>query len=163
MEMVLDWDSKICVTPRRIWMTDRMRRYSGFYVSKTSLEDQTFPVEDPRRYVDATRIPYVVLNPFLRKQAGVDLGDLAVVVLNSADHRVSFGIVADIGPRSGLGECLKALADSIEKPNGVEGIEIVYIFFTSRDARRIRTRDEINKKTMKLFEAWGGIARVLSH
>jgi Fungal chitosanase of glycosyl hydrolase group 75 len=136
--------------------------FTGFYVSKTSLEDRRFAIEDPRRYADATKIPYVVLNPILRRNAGVDLGDLAAVVLDSPNHEISFGIVADIGPSKGLGECSKALANSINRPNGAEGTNITYVFFPNRDGRRIRTREQIINEGQALFAAWGGLGRVQS-
>jgi hypothetical protein len=51
----------------------------GYYVSITSLYDATNLNErDPRRYVDAAKIPYVVLPPVGLKHA--KLGDFATVV-----------------------------------------------------------------------------------
>lgn len=136
--------------------------FAGFYVSMTSLEDTRFERTDPRRYVDATKIPYVVLNPIL-KQAGIALGDLAVVVLNPKDPKVAYGIVADIGPRLGLGECSKALANSLGIAGGIEGADIIYIFFpTPKEQRRTRTTQEIFDQANNLFEAWGGITRTRS-
>ena len=32
----------------------------GYYVSMTAMPNPQFPLRDPRRYVDATTIPYVV-------------------------------------------------------------------------------------------------------
>jgi hypothetical protein len=136
--------------------------FSGFYVSKTSLEDPHFGREDPRRYIDATKIPYAVLNPIVRQRAGVDLGDLAVIVLNPSNPKIAFGIVADIGPRDGLGECSKALADSIGTPSGIEQADILYIFFPTPGRRKARTAAQIRVEAETLFTAWGGIARVQS-
>ncbi len=141
-------------------ITQKEGVFTGFFISKTSLENTRFAREDPRRYVDATKIPYVVLNPIVRQKAGVDLGDLAVIVLNSENPKVAFGIVADIGPRRGLGECSKALADSIGIPRGTERADIVYIFFPTPGQRRARSAEEIRGETETLFTAWGGIARV---
>jgi len=141
-------------------VTQKDGMFAGFYVSTTSLEDSRFAREDPRRYVDATKIPYVVLNPILRQKAGVELGDLAVIVLDPAKPRVAFGIVADIGPRRGLGECSEALATSLGIPSGIERADIVYIFFPTPDHRKARTAAEIHDETQTLFAAWGGIARV---
>ena len=141
-------------------VTQKEGIFSGFYVSKTSLEDRRFAREDPRRYIDATKIPYVVLNPLMRQKAGVDLGDLAVVVLNPRKPRIAFGIVADIGPRRGLGECSKALADSMGISHGAERADIVYIYFPVPGRREIRTRERIDSEAQALFDAWGGIERV---
>jgi hypothetical protein len=128
----------------------------------TTLEDSHFPLDDPRRYVDATKVPYVVLNPILRQKAGLDVGDLAAVVLNPEDPKVAFGIVADVGPVRGLGECSKKLADLLAKPHGVEGGNLVYIFFPTPQKRKVRTVEEIQAETASLFNAWGGIERVQS-
>jgi len=134
--------------------------FAGFYVSETSLEDSRFSSADPRRYVDATKIPYVVLNSILRKKAGLDVGDLAVVVMEAQEPKIAFGIVADIGPAKGLGECSKALADSLDISSGVEGSDLVYIFFATPKNRKVRTAEEIQSQGEALFSAWGGISRV---
>ena len=134
--------------------------FSGFYVSKTSLEDTRFAREDQRRYIDATKIPYVVLNPIVRQKAGIDVGDLAVIVLSPANPKVAYGIVADIGPRRGLGECSKALAASIGIPLGIEQADILYIFFPTPGRRKARSAVQIRAETETLFAAWGGIARI---
>ena len=53
--------------------------FPGYYVSQTDFADLSNPrKEDPRRYVDASRINYVVQGKVARK-AGVALGDFAVV------------------------------------------------------------------------------------
>jgi len=101
-----------------------------------------------------------VLNPIVRQKAGVDLGDLAVIVLNPTKPRVAFGIVADIGPRRGLGECSEALANSLGIPSAIDRADIVYILFPTPGHRKARTAAEINAETRTLFTAWGGVARV---
>jgi hypothetical protein len=141
-------------------VTQKEGAFAGFYVSTTTLEDPRFPTDDPRRYMDATKIPYVVLNPILRQKAGLDVGDLAAVVLNPASSKIAFGVVADIGPRQGLGECSKALATLLVRPRGVEGADLVYIFFPTPEKRKVRTAEEIQTETEALFTGWGGIARV---
>ncbi|MGH9688818.1 MAG: hypothetical protein ACRD5K_17185, partial [Candidatus Acidiferrales bacterium] len=54
--------------------------FPGYYISCTSLADWTKPPDDPARYVDATKIPYIVLPGEMARQAGARPGDLAVVV-----------------------------------------------------------------------------------
>jgi Fungal chitosanase of glycosyl hydrolase group 75 len=134
--------------------------FAGFYVSRTSLEDTRYGPEDQRRHVDAIKIPYVVLNPILRKKTGLDLGALAVVALNPREGRVAFGIVPDIGPRNGLGECSQALADSLGIPKGAERVDAVYLFFPTPNRRVVRSAEMIHDESKALFLAWGGIARV---
>lgn len=71
----------------------------GFYVSQTSFEDDSLPEHDPRRYVDATQINYVVLGKKARRR-GVDIGDF-VAVHSRHTGRTVWGIVADDGNPSG--------------------------------------------------------------
>ena len=134
--------------------------FAGFYISQTTLQDPHFAKADPRRYVDATTVPYVVLNPILRKKAGLDIGDLAAVVLGSNEHKVTFGIVADVGPLTGLGECSRALATSLGISSGIEGSQLTYIFFPTPNERKVRTIQQIRHEAEALFAAWGGVSRL---
>lgn len=53
----------------------------GSFVSQTSLQSSRYAAGDQRRYVDATRVPYVALPPALFGPIGyVRIGDLAVVI-----------------------------------------------------------------------------------
>ena len=74
--------------------------YPGYYISQTAFTDpaNTNP-RNPRRYVDATRINYVVLGDRARKQ-GARLGDF-VTVTSLRNHRTVFAIVGDDGNPSG--------------------------------------------------------------
>ncbi|MDE1154289.1 MAG: hypothetical protein PW735_01005 [Acidobacteriaceae bacterium] len=71
----------------------------GFYVSQTTFEDERYAERDPRRYVDATRINYVVLGDVARRR-GARIGDL-VAVHSQRTGRCVFGVVADSGNPSG--------------------------------------------------------------
>jgi hypothetical protein len=72
----------------------------GYYVSQTAFEDESIENEhDPRRYVDATKINYVVLGDEARRM-GARLGDF-VAVYSRRTHRSVFGIVGDAGNPSG--------------------------------------------------------------
>jgi hypothetical protein len=71
----------------------------GYYVSQTTLEDETKGERDPRRYVDATKISYVVLGDAARKR-GVKIGDF-VAVHSKRTGRSVYGIVGDDGNPSG--------------------------------------------------------------
>ncbi len=72
----------------------------GFYVSQTAFEDESVESDrDPRRYVDATAINYVVLGNEARRK-GARLGDF-VAVYSRRTHRSVFGIVGDDGNPSG--------------------------------------------------------------
>lgn len=71
----------------------------GYYISQTAFADESLPERDPRRYVDATRISYVVLGDKAR-QHGVQLGDFAAVY-STRTHRSVWAIVGDSGNPSG--------------------------------------------------------------
>ncbi len=74
--------------------------FPGLYISQTAFTDPTRPKErDVARYVDATRINYVVLGSAARRH-GARLGDF-VAVYSRTKHRSVFGIVGDDGNPSG--------------------------------------------------------------
>jgi hypothetical protein len=74
--------------------------YPGDYISQTAYTDQAITAENnPRRYVDATKINYVVLGDRAR-QLGARLGDF-VAVTSLRTHRAVFAIVGDDGNPSG--------------------------------------------------------------
>jgi hypothetical protein len=72
----------------------------GFYISQTAFTDpQLHRPSNPLRYVDATRINYVVLGAAAHAR-GVRLGDFAAVYSNRT-HIAVFAIVGDDGNPSG--------------------------------------------------------------
>lgn len=105
----------------------------GYYVSQTAFEDESVENErDPRRYVDATKINYVVLGHEARGR-GARLGDF-VAVYSKRTHRSVFGIVGDSGNPSGDEgslHLLQALGYRFHsgKNDAVENPEIVIRFY----------------------------------
>ncbi len=92
----------------------------GYYVSQTDFADANNKrMEDPRRYVDATRMNYVVQGTVAEK-AGVEMGDFAVVH-SCRTGRTKFAIVADSGNLSGAEGSL-ALVRALGYPlkNGID-------------------------------------------
>jgi hypothetical protein len=74
--------------------------YPGFYISQTAFTDPSNTNErDPRRYVNAAKINYVVLGK-QSKKLGARLGDF-VAVTSLRTHRSVFAIVGDDGNPSG--------------------------------------------------------------
>jgi len=87
--------------------------FPGFYVSRTSLCDRTITkASDPRKYVDATKVPYLVLPPAVAKLAKTSLGDFAAVV-NLDNGKVASAIYADAGNSFKIGEGSIALAKAL--------------------------------------------------
>ena len=134
--------------------------FPGFYVSQTSLFDWGKEITDPTRYVDASKIPYIVLPGELSHQFGARLGDFAVV-MNLRRGTVANAIFADIGT---LGEGSIALADKIgiwsdAREGGTRG-GILYLVYPGSGDRHPHSLDEINAETAKIFQQWGGMERL---
>jgi hypothetical protein len=94
--------------------------YPGYYVSQTDFADLSNKrMEDPRRYVDATRINYVVQGKAAR-ESGVTMGDFALVY-SCRTGRSVYAIVADSGNESGAEGSL-ALVRALGYPatNGID-------------------------------------------
>jgi glycosyl hydrolase group 75 (putative chitosanase) len=136
--------------------------YPGFYVSQTALVDWSKPFTDPTRYVDASKIPYIVLPGELSQRFGARLGDFAVVA-NQRRQKSAFAIFADIGT---LGEGSIALADQLgiwsdAREGGTRG-GITYLIFPGSGNHHPHSADEIDATAGKLFENWGGMDKLTS-
>jgi hypothetical protein len=114
--------------------------YPGLYISQTAFTDPNITdPRNPRRYVDATRINYIVLGRAAQRK-GVRLGDY-VAVYSKRTHRSVFGIVADDGNPSGNEGSLHLL-QALGYPfhNGiddaVEGREILIRFYPHSNPRQ---------------------------
>lgn len=105
----------------------------GYYVSTTDFRDDSIDDDaNPRKYLDATRINYVVLGTFGHHRH-VRLGDL-VVVHSDRTHRTVYAVVGDSGNPTG-GEGSLALLQALGYPfhdgknDAVEDPEIVIRYF----------------------------------
>ena len=136
--------------------------FPGYYISCTSLSDQSKKLTDPTRYVDAAKIPYVVLPNDLADRGGAQLGDFAVV-MNLRNGRSSYAIYADVGT---MGEGSIALADNLgirsDARTGGESNGILYLVFPGSGNLQPRTIDEIQSEAEKLLRDWGGIETLAS-
>ncbi len=107
--------------------------FPGLYISQTAFTDRARKRQaDVFRYVDATRINYVVVGDEARAR-GVRLGDF-VAVYSCATHHSVFGIVGDSGNPSGDEgslHLLQALGYPFHdgKHNSVDRPEIVVRFY----------------------------------
>jgi hypothetical protein len=136
--------------------------FPGYYISCTSLSDQSKKFTDPAGFVDASKIPYVVLPNDLADRGGARLGDFAVV-MNLRNGKSSYAIYADIGT---MGEGSIALADNLgirsDARRGGQSDGILYLVFPSSGNLQPRTIDEIQSETQKLLRDWGGIGKLAS-
>ena len=135
----------------------------GFYIARTSLQDESKPETDPRRYVDADTVPFVVLPYNQLDQLGAKLGDFAVVT-NRRNGRYTYAILADLGPPRYAGEGSIALAKSLgineDARWGGADEGVLYIVFPGSGNGKPRSLAEIEAEGARLFEAWGGRRRV---
>ncbi len=111
------------------------------------------------RYVDATKIPYIVLPGGFARQMGARPGDFSVV-LNQRNGKISYAIFGDIGPADRMGEGSVALAENLgirsDARNGGARGEILYLVFPGSGNRQPRPVEEINSQAEKLLQDWGG-------
>jgi hypothetical protein len=135
----------------------------GYFVSTTALYDRTNTnPRDPRRYVDAEKIPYVVLHPKALRFAS--LGDFATVV-NLKNRKVSAAIVADeSAPNLPVGEGSIALAESLaidsSPRHGGQNGKVVFVIYPGSGNGKPRKLKDILASSNRLFESWGGINRL---
>jgi hypothetical protein len=119
---------------------------------------------DPRHYVDASSIPYVVLPPPVMHVGAARLGDVAAV-FNRRNERLAFAIFADVGPKVHIGEGSIALADTLGLPSdpksgGVSDRILVYVVFPGSGNGFGRRRRVIDRLGKPLLAAWGGVERL---
>lgn len=130
--------------------------YPGYYVSQTDFADKNNPrKEDPRRYVDATRVNYVVQGRVARR-GGVKLGDFAVVS-SCRTGRSVYAIVADSGNESGAEGSLalvRALGYDIKdgREDSVDDREIIIRYFpgTNPGQQFFKTQAELDAAARRL-------------
>jgi hypothetical protein len=136
--------------------------FPGYYISCTSLSDRRKEFTDPTRYVDAAKIPYVVLPNDLADHGGARLGDFAVV-MNLRNGQSSYAIYADIGT---TGEGSIALADNLgiwsDARRGGQSDGVLYLVFPGSGNLQPRAIGEIQSQAEKLLKDWGGIEKLAS-
>ena len=134
--------------------------FPGYYVSETALADRTKPVSDPTRYVDASKVPFIVLPGGMARQLGARPGDFAVV-FNQRNGKSSYAIFGDVGPYDHLGEGSIALAENLglrsDARNGGARRGIVYVVFPGSGNGRPRPVEEIDAEGQKLLYAWEAV------
>jgi hypothetical protein len=132
--------------------------FPGYYVSATALADRTKPVNDPARYVDASKIPFIVLPGGMARQMGARPGDFAFV-FNQRNGKSSYAIFGDVGPSERIGEGSMALAENLgirsDARNGGARRGILFLVFPGSGNGRPRPIEEISAESEKLLQAWG--------
>ena len=156
------WDGIVTDREGNSLIQEESGPFPGYYISCTSLADETKEFPDPARYVDATKIPYVALPEEIADRGGMRLGDFAFV-MNLRNGESSFAIYADIGT---LGEGSVHLADALgirsDARFGGQPDGILYVLFPGSGNMRPRTIDEIQSEGEKLLTHWNGIKTLSS-
>jgi hypothetical protein len=140
--------------------------YRGYYVSTTSLQQSGVPDErDPKRYIDANKVPYIALPSDFADRFEINLGDLALVI-NQANGRSAYAVFADVGPKGRIGEGSIALARQLGIPANPrhDKVEdgITYLVFPGsalQSGRHITAR-RIKSSAARLYHQWGGTQRL---
>jgi hypothetical protein len=120
--------------------------FPGYYISQTAFTDPAISnPRNPRRYVDATRINYIVLGDRAHK-LGARLGDF-VTVTSLRTHRTVFALIGDDGNPSGNEGSLHLL-QSLGYPftNGIDDAvthpEIRIHFYPNSNPRQLFPRTQ---------------------
>ena len=136
--------------------------FPGYYISCTSLFDDTKMFTDPKTYVDSSSIPYVALPQDLADREGMQLGDFAFT-MNLENGKSSYAIYADVGK---VGEGSIALADALgvssDARHGGQAGGILYLLFPRSGDQRPRTISEIRIEGEKLLSQLGKMKETLA-
>lgn len=126
-----DWWSSVLIPDpdnRRMAFEQRQGVHRGFFVSQTSLQNtRAFGPRDPRSYVDATQVPYLVMpGPFHAMAGTGSMGDVGVALNLDTGASTPF-VFADVGPPDAhLGEgsiaLWRALGGNNPNPRNGEGV-----------------------------------------
>lgn len=131
--------------------------FPGFYISQTALVDRAKHHNNPARYVDATKVPYIAVPKVLLKY-GVRIGDVCHVThLPSGQARAA--LVADVGGNSHIGEGSAALCAALGLPYGRYGgvdAGVAVSIFLGTSSGWPRTNESIAAQVLEILNQLGG-------
>jgi Fungal chitosanase of glycosyl hydrolase group 75 len=136
----------------------------GYYVSTTALVIPKFPESSPSRYIDSSKIPFIVL-PMEQNFFGAKLGDLAVVI-DPRSGKHCGAIFADVGTVGEIGEISIFLADQLginsDPKNGGSDQDFIYVVFPETSPHTLQDAVQIKAVANRLFSDWGGFGTIAS-
>jgi hypothetical protein len=144
---------------------------SGFYVSPTSLQDGSVPVDDQNRYINPLRVASAVV-PGSLAQRGISMGTFGVAIDRRKKIAVPF-VVGDGGPRIGEGSAAlarlvagKALTDLETRQNRSDGQvdtpDVLWVFFAGQAKKYDHKNEgELADAAKQAYEQWSDSARLL--
>ncbi|MDR3691555.1 MAG: hypothetical protein P4L46_19400 [Fimbriimonas sp.] len=144
--------------------------FKGFYVSETTLQNQSMPATDPARYLDARHTQYLVLPDGMVPEA--EIGDLAIVYDPYAKS-LAAAIYGDIGPSSESGEAAlatlrrlgMAVTDGKSSP-GQARDDLFFLIFPHTGDLLVKSgpwphpQADIDRCAIEEFTKWGGQERI---
>jgi hypothetical protein len=133
----------------------------GMYVSGTSHINPAYPEQSQYRYIDSSSIPFIVLPG--NHSNGAKLGDVCLC-LNTQNGENCYGIFADTGPSSSIGEASMRMADALKinsdpKKGGTESKIVVYLVFPGSVGKWVPPETWFDVANT-LTKSWGGLARL---
>lgn len=130
----------------------------GYYVSTTSLINPQFPSNNPDRYLNSERIPYIVLP--VRDSFGCSNGDLGLVY-NTKNGDNMYVIVGDRGPDIGEASIAtaKALNINADPKRGGVTTGVVYLVWP-KSGTGWQPVDKWFSQADALMKRWGGLTRL---
>lgn len=138
----------------------------GFYISPTALEDTTKRENDPRRYVNAERVPYIVLTGTKQQYLNAKFGDYAVAY-NAENGKWAYAMCGDEWPQIKIGEGSIALAKRLGIPANPRdgGVDdgVWFLIFPGSRTKPWRAEEPVSltdANAAKAFQKWGGIAQL---
>ena len=149
--------------------------FPGFCISTTSLADKNKRVNDPTRYADARKIPYIAFPKqiwnegktgarFHRVAAGStgNLGDYVTIINLKDNTSVAQAIIADIGDKPHFGEVSPATAKQLHDFSGETDAKMLYIIYPKSGVGQgtIPDAQTILDTGARLFAGFGGMDEV---
>lgn len=133
----------------------------GWYVSTTALENSAFPPDNPDHWIDSKSIPFFVLPS--GHACGARLGDVGLC-FNTKSLDNCYGVYADVGPASHLGEISQRMAEALSinadpKTGGTEDKRVVYVVFPGSVGKWVYPEAWFDVANT-LFKGWGGLSRL---
>jgi GH18 family chitinase len=130
----------------------------GYYISMTALTNRYRAVKDPRAYINAAAVPYIVLPQSLASKAKI--GDFAAII-NKKTGVVSYAIFADTGEEGVVGEssinaAAKSGINSSAKTGGTTATDLIYIVFPNSGNGFGRSLYDIRTQGAAHLASFGG-------
>jgi hypothetical protein len=144
------------------------------YVSTTTMSIPGSPETSQRHWVDAVKVPYIVLTAGFASRFNVALGDVAVVY-STATGKAAFAVFADTGPALGEASVMTHFAlggHPVAKQSGIDraevglGGKVTTVVFPGSKATATADMDawvqNIDAVGTQAFDRWGGLNRLRS-